>query len=252
MEIRREFYHSFFMTQSTIEFLDNWYESEAGRRFCGQLEQLFAPKLEARFGYFAVQLGGEWLGKRLLDLSPVSSRFRLGRDEQADALCDITTLPIESDSVDLVILPHALCRAQDFYATLREVDRVLVAEGQLMIIEMDPWTLWGTWQRWRRPESRYYSQMRVKEALGVLGFQTMACDTVPMLGADWSRFFRGWPKSAKLFDLLVAHFRGSYVLSATKKVVRLTPLKKRWSSRPRLIQGGMAEPAARGLKHVRD
>lgn len=240
------------MTQSTHQYLANWYESEAGKRFATLLEHMFAPKLEARFGYFAIQMGGEWLGKRLLDLSPVSGRYRLGLDERADVRAAPMALPIAADSVDLVILPHTLSDAGDFYATLREVDRVLMPEGQVMILEMDPWTVWGTWQRLRYGESRYYSQMRVKEALDVLGFQTMACDTVSMLGADWSRYFSSWPKSSKLFDLLGAHYRGCYILSATKKVVRMKPLKQRWSTRPKLIQGGLAEPAARGVKHVSD
>jgi SAM-dependent methyltransferase len=49
--------------------------------------------------------------------------------------------------VDLVVLPHALELARDPHQTLREVERVLVPEGRVVIAGFNPASLWGLRQR---------------------------------------------------------------------------------------------------------
>lgn len=240
------------MVRKRIDFLNSWYGSDAGKRCIRQICALLLPKLEARFGYFALQINGEWFEQRLLDLSRVNNRYLLGRGDAAAIVSERESLPIASDSVDLVILPHVLSESADAHAVLREVERILVPEGQVIIIDLDPWTVWGSWQQVIMRDARFYSQRRVKEGLSVLGFETTGCDAVPMLGVNVSRYLAGWPKSDKLLNLFASLLRGCYVLTATKKVTAVTPMKQRWRRAPRLIQGGMAEPAARGAKRVSD
>ena len=48
-----------------------------------------------------------------------------------------------SDSIDAALLPHTLEFAADPYAIVREVDRVLAAEGQLLVLGFRPLSLWG-------------------------------------------------------------------------------------------------------------
>ena len=50
-------------------------------------------------------------------------------------------------SLDLVVLPHALELARDPHLTLREVERVLVPEGRVVIAGFNPASLWGLRQR---------------------------------------------------------------------------------------------------------
>jgi SAM-dependent methyltransferase len=61
--------------------------------------------------------------------------------------CDFDALPFPSHSVDLVVMPHALELARDAHLTLREVERVLVAEGRLVITGFNPASLWMLRQR---------------------------------------------------------------------------------------------------------
>ncbi len=52
--------------------------------------------------------------------------------------------PWPADSVDAVLLPHTLEFAADPYAIVREVDRVLSGEGQLVVLRgFQPFSLWG-------------------------------------------------------------------------------------------------------------
>ena len=61
--------------------------------------------------------------------------------------CEFEALPLASSSLDLVVLPHALELARDPHATLREVERVLVPEGRVVIAGFNPASLWGASQR---------------------------------------------------------------------------------------------------------
>src|ERR1019366_694210 len=68
--------------------------------------------------------------------------------------CHFEALPFDAASLDLVVLPHALELARDPHRTLREVERVLVPEGRVLIIGFNPASLWGTRQRPRRVRRR--------------------------------------------------------------------------------------------------
>ena len=66
-----------------------------------------------------------------------------GLSSSADIRARPTQLPIVSDSIDAVLLPHILEFATDPYAIVREADRVLVGEGRLLVLGFRPWSLWG-------------------------------------------------------------------------------------------------------------
>ena len=65
--------------------------------------------------------------------------------------CDFDALPFDAASLDLVVLPHALELARDPHLTLREVERVLVPEGRVVIVGFNPASLWGTAPAARAP-----------------------------------------------------------------------------------------------------
>jgi SAM-dependent methyltransferase len=56
-------------------------------------------------------------------------------------------LPFPSNSVDLVVLPHSLELTRDPHGALREVERILVPEGRVVIVGFNPASLWGVRQR---------------------------------------------------------------------------------------------------------
>ena len=55
---------------------------------------------------------------------------------------------------DLVVLPHTLDLSQDPHATLREVYRVLVPEGKVVVCGFNPASWWGLRQRWDHTAQR--------------------------------------------------------------------------------------------------
>ncbi len=74
----------------------------------------------------------------------------LGEIGDANLRIDPCALPFAEDSLDLVVLPHSLELSPDPHATLREVARVLVPEGRVLILGLNPNSLWG----WRQSRDR--------------------------------------------------------------------------------------------------
>ncbi len=97
--------------------------------------------------------------------------------------CDFEALPIASNSLDLVVLPHALELAHDPHQTLREVERVLVPEGRVVIAGFNPASLWGLWQRMGHwgvssamvlPQGDFIAYGRLRDWLRLLGLEVEA------------------------------------------------------------------------------
>src|SRR5207244_2234170 len=59
-----------------------------------------------------------------------------------------------NQSLDLVVLPHSLELARDPHLTLREVERVLMPEGRVVILGFNPASLWALRQRLGRLKRR--------------------------------------------------------------------------------------------------
>lgn len=115
--------------------------------------------VEDIFGYHALQFGlsgiqalsnnrmaNRWL---VLDrVTPVKSSDELAIETlQPNLYTRFDALPFPDQSIDLVILPHTLDLSADPHATLREVVRVLVPEGKVIITGINPTSLWGLLQR---------------------------------------------------------------------------------------------------------
>lgn len=100
------------------------------------------------FGFHALQLG-------LPELDVLSANRMPHRwvaldhcaDPCADLVTDFAALPFPENSLDLVVLPHTLELNADPHGVLREVARVLVPEGKLVISGFNPMSLWGQAQQ---------------------------------------------------------------------------------------------------------
>lgn len=153
--------------------------------------------------------------------------------------CDFEALPFPSNSLDLVVLPHALELARDPHDTLREVERVLVPEGRVVIAGFNPASLWGMWQRMGRlgvqsalvlPQGEFIAYWRLRDWLRLLDLEVEAgcfgCYR-PMVRTEqsWSRLRwmehagdRWWPVlGAVYFVVAVKRARGMRLVGKIKK-----------------------------------
>jgi len=159
--------------------LHEWFETPPGRYLRSWEQARFDRAVADVFGYHALQLGvaeveglranrmpHRWLA---LDDPALATKFR-----NAELLTDFTALPFSANSIDLIVLPHALELSQDPHATLREVERVLVPEGRVVICGLNPTSLWGMRQRRARLYRRLgFGKLYLPEAGDFIGYWRM-------------------------------------------------------------------------------
>lgn len=127
------------------------------------------------FGYNALQLGLPQYD--LLAENRIPLRQLAGEYGKVDVLCDLCELPFAANSIDLVVMPHILEFHDDPHQILREVERVLIPDGQLVITGFNPLSAWGLRQRLTRCKNEfpvnghYISVLRLKDWLQLLSFE---------------------------------------------------------------------------------
>lgn len=213
-----------------------WLESPLGRYVIEwELAQVDARVADV-FGFHAIQIG---LPERdYLRQNRIGFRLRCARSGDVMLVAETFELPIASQSVDLVVLPHVLEFSEHPHQVLREVERVLVPEGQVVITAFNPFSLWGVrrlmasttgefpWQ------GQFLTVKRLKDWLALLSFEsqpaTFGAYVPPLAPARWIEQWgfmdnagpRWWPFAG-----------GVYVIQATKRVRGMRLVAPAWRDR---------------------
>jgi SAM-dependent methyltransferase len=172
-----------------------------------------------------------WLAAQEADLTCESPSCQV--PPQARLVCHPEALPFAEASLDLLVLPHTLERCQSPHAALREVARVLVPEGRVLIFGLNRWSLWGAQHGLERPAqlnaARALSYWRLRDWLQLLALEVVAVDFgchAPALDtALWQRRW-GWLDSVgqRVWPVL----GGAYCVLAVKKVQGVHLLGSTW------------------------
>ena len=235
-----------------------WYNRPVGQLLLEQERQHLDETLPTLFGYHIVQIGC-LLGHDLLSSTRISHSVLIDPDGGGETLRPSVyaypdSIPIASDSVDVALLPHTLEFERDPHQILREMDRVLIPEGYVVVLGFNPWSLWGLWRLLRRKKGRapwcgdFLSMTRMKDWLSLLGFDVVKAERY---------FFRPPLKNRGLMQRLRVmewlgqrlwpRLAGAYLLVAQKRVATVTPIKPRWQPRRRLL-GDLARPSTRNTE----
>ncbi|HEX4843107.1 MAG TPA: methyltransferase domain-containing protein [Limnobacter sp.] len=141
--------------------LDAWLSSPAGRYFSTREQAWIDQVVPDLFGFRAVQLGTRLVDglresriphKAYVQEALASSSAQGEVMAMPDCFAEYEELPFESQSLDMLVLPHVLEFSEDPHQLLREVDRVLMPEGRVVITGFNPMSLWGlrhaVFKRW--------------------------------------------------------------------------------------------------------
>jgi SAM-dependent methyltransferase len=238
--------------------LRRWYKGNLGQTLLNEERQILDDVLPNLFGYHLLQVGAP-VDVNLLEASRVSHCMVLDDTpdgERGNMLhClygEAAALPIASDSVDVLVLPHTLEFEANPHEVLREADRALVPEGHVVILGFSPWSLWGIWRLaagWRNHTpwcGRFFSSSRVKDWLALLGFDTVLGRTYffrpPFHHAGLMRHLNFLERGGHRWWPVLG---GAYVLVARKRVSTLTPIRPRWRATPRLVTGRITHAGLR-------
>src|SRR6266478_5707020 len=128
--------------------LADWFETPKGGYVLAWERGQFDAAVEDVFGYNAVQLGLP--GLDFLRESRIPLKVRAGLEPGCGLRSEPVQLPLASQSIDLVALPHVLEFSAQPHAILREAERVLMPEGSIVISGFNPLSLWGAARALRR------------------------------------------------------------------------------------------------------
>jgi len=212
-----------------------WLETPPGRYVLEREQAYFDNAVADIFGYHALQLGMEELD--LLRTSRIPLRVHVGQGATAGLRADFRDLPIESNSVDLMVLPHTLEFSDHPHQIVREVARALRPEGQVVIAGFNPMSLWGLRRGLgRRSEfpwqGRFIHLPRVKDWFALLGLEivagSMACYAPPCTEQKWLDRFAFMEKAGDRWWPIAG---GVFFLQAIKRVRGIRLIMPKWSDR---------------------
>ena len=184
------------------------------------------------FGYFAVQVGLP--GIDFLRASRVTTRRSAALGPGAQVVADAHELPFASESLDLVVLPHLLEFSDEPHQILREIERVLRPEGQLVVLAFNPVSLWGVKKLFTRARcppwsAEFVSVLRMKDWLKLLNFEMrggrFGCYRPPFESEPWLARLgflehagdRWWPVAGAV-----------YLMQAKKRVAGMRLITPSW------------------------
>ncbi|HMV00915.1 MAG TPA: class I SAM-dependent methyltransferase [Rhodocyclaceae bacterium] len=231
----------------SIPGLAEWLETPQGR-YVAAWESAHVDAVVADvFGFNALQLGMPECD--FLRANRIPMRQKAGEAGAVDVLCSLEALPFASHSTDLVILPHVLEFHPDPHQVLREVERILIPEGQVVILAFNPLSLWGLRRRFgsgrdRFPWSGHYlSPLRLRDWLKLLGFETdrgaFGCYAPPFRQEAW---LRRWRFLELAGDRWWGFGGGVYLLRAVKRTHGLRLIMPNWKKTA--VRGKALRPVA--------
>jgi len=236
----------------------DWFQTPAGRYVARWATATADALLVDVFGAHAAQIGCESLD--FLAGNRIQHRFRCptGVHGVSDAALraggtpvtvetDAAALPFDSDSMDLIVLPFMLEAHPQPHQVLREVQRVLRPEGQLLILGFNPLSFWGLRNylgRLARPDqfgfpwpANYLSVLRLKDWLKLLDFEVsrghFGCYAPPCKRESTYSHLQ-WLELAG--NRWWGFAGGAYAIMAIKQIPGMTLLTPSWLKAPKKIR----------------
>jgi len=238
--------------------IDDWYQSDTGKYLFCELQDKLGPVLATTFGYYSLQIGCTGMAKPIQDNCRIKHQFTLDLPtSRADVRAHAALLPVASDSVDLVILMHHLSNTVEPHAILREVFRVLIPEGKLIIIDFNPVSLWGLrhfFQSWLEQvpwNGHYYTAGRLNDWMHLLGFDLNKHDRLgymPPIQRASVTSHSGWFEKGMRNWLPL--FGALNLLVYSKNISPMTPVRHRWVTR-KILPRKIGRPSVgRGMNNA--
>lgn len=213
-----------------------WYSTPAGEYALAQLDKKISNYLSRIFGYYAIEMGVLVNDHHFLDNSRVSSCYAMGKGQKEVVFkAEVDALPIAEDSVDLVVASHVLECAANPHQVLREIDRVLVPEGQCLLISFNSLALWHGQRAFCAEREQYanlYGVHRVRDWLSLLGWETLDVSYVSFRPSYLKgNFFKRMEKLEKWGELYWPIFANISIIHAKKQALIMPPAKRKRESR---------------------
>ena len=230
-----------------------WLKGDPGSVLADYEKEKFDRILPGLFGYHIAQIG-QYDGVVLASAGRIRNKIELRLDDDGfpHSSCALAAsaafLPFAAHSIDAVVMPHVLEYVADPGAVMKEMERVLIEDGRLIITGFSPWSLWGLWRlnpavRKRPPwNGRFHSTAKLKYWLSLLGFEVLKVDRFLFRPPCRRRnHLRRLLFLEKLGKYCWPYFGAAYIVVAQKRRAPVTPIKLNWRKKV-FLSGASAGP----------
>ena len=213
--------------------LSEWFSTPLGARLLEKELRYFDQELADVFGFNAIQIGlPEY---PYLRTNRMPFRCVTGSEGPVGLRADPCALPLHTASIDLVVLPHTLEFSGNPHQVLREVSRILMPEGHMVLSGFNPWSLWGVRRVATRSDGIYpwcgqfINLPRIKDWMALLGFELaggrMCSYAPPLVSEKWTRRLRFMEAAGNRWWPFAG---GVYYLHAIKRVPGMRLITPQW------------------------
>jgi len=233
--------------------LSGWLSTPQGSYVLGWELAQYDSAVDDAFGFRAVQVGLPEVD--FLRQNRIPFRFTLALEPGAGLAADPLQLPLASQSVDLVVLPHVLEFHPQPHEVLREVERVLMPEGHVVISGFNTASLWRMRQMFsfdkNSPwDAKFIGLLRLREWLRLLGFELnggmFGCYAPPFRQSRWLERFAFMEKAGARWWPIAG---GIYVVRAVKRVQGMRLVTPAWRQERARRRGATAPITQRTHKN---
>jgi SAM-dependent methyltransferase len=213
--------------------LSGWFSTPQGSYVLDWEIAQFDSAVDDVFGFRAVQIGLPEVD--FLRQNRIQFRFSLALEPGAALAADPLQLPLASQSVDLLALPHVLEFHEHPHDVLREAERVLMPEGQVVISGFNTASLWRARQLFTPRhagspwDARFLGLLRLRDWLRVLGFElnggAFGCYAPPFRQRLWLDRFAFMEKAGARWWPVAG---GVYIIRAIKRVAGMRLVTPAW------------------------
>ena len=213
-----------------------WFDSELGQTVLDAEREIVSPHLTRLFGYHILQLGCS-PRHSVINESPVGHKIIFDskfRNNGNAAVANNEELPLATDSIDVVVIHHALDFTPDCHKLLREATRVLRPGGKLIVLSFNPLSPWGASKVFRSRSGvpwsgRFIGTRRLTDWLNLLELHVEHVEFgLHFLPLRFKRVINSARKSEAFGKRIRSPFGGAYLVSGTKQVMPVTPIISRW------------------------
>lgn len=224
-------------------FLKDWFDTPMGQALFEQERALVEKEMPRLFGYYLVQVG-QASRQSLLQTSRIKTKVVLDNQvnpsiSDLQVLADLDFLPFKEDSLDVVFMPHSLESVADPYHLVRQVDRMLMAEGVLMISGFNPYgcsllrSYFGGARKGLK-QANLIKMHRIIDWLNLLGYDIQVAQHGPISCFKQrserldSWFWLNVERFESWLERIGVHFGNVYIIVAKKRVVTPSPVGLNW------------------------
>lgn len=239
--------------------LQEWYATPAGQILYKELLAKLETLLPNLFGYFALQVGGLAKEIDLISSSKIIQKVYMTLNtEKGNVVANSLALPFSQNTLDLIVLPHTLDISPRPHQVLREIHRVLIPEGHLVIVGFNPFSMMGLsklifLRSQRAPwAGHFYTARRLKDWLSLLGFKVMTIEHVGLRPPIQNLRFQQRMQFLNKAELVGLGRLGCLqIFVAKKRELTLTPMLQPWRPQRSLIPVNVPEASAQQNKHAK-